>query len=456
MSLRQRIAADRQLFIGAAMLAAVAVFLVAGFSGSLYNLVSGEDTRTLRATFADSQQIEPGDDVRVDGVEAGQVETVTLDPSGESTTVTMAINESAGDFYEDAGANLRYKTVLGGSFYLDLDRGTAGKPALVETIGVERTSRQVELDDVTAVVGGGAQSGLQTLPLEMADALRDNGAPGQLLDQVAGASPDLQAGLNALRGRSLDRDLQGLVENTSRTVAAIDTPRGDVEAVIEGAGATLAVTSARADDIREMLATGPETQDELNATLDRLGTTLDLADPLVAKLQAPAAQVAPTLTSLRPTLVDADDLLTRAVPLLRALRPAVTSLASSAQRGLSLVEQLEPSLARLDDTILPYLAKVDPGTGRALNVMIGGALTGLGTGSGGQMDSNGHFIRFPATFGQTPTNSLPCQVYFANPDADQVAACNDLESSLETYLNYNPIGETPGTEPPSNPEAAGE
>jgi hypothetical protein len=140
-------------------------------------------------------------------------------------------------------------------------------------------------------------------------------------------------------------------------------------------------------------------------------------------------------------------LVRRAVPLLRALRPAASGLASAARNGLPLVNGLAPSLDRLVKTILPYINEIDPGTKKSTAVMIGGTFSSLGSGAAGQMDENGHFIRFPATSGNSSFNSLPCQVYINNPDAAQIAACNSLQDALGAFLNADPLGPTPGTDP---------
>ena len=112
------------------------------------------------------------------------------------------------------------------------------------------------------------------------------------------------------------------------------------------------------------------------------------------------------------------------------------------------MRELEPSLERTDKTILPMLSEKDPQTTKSTAVMIGGTFEGLAAGAGGQMDVNGHFIRFPATSGSSPLYSLPCQTYFANPDKAEIVACQTLQQALKTYLNYSPLGQTPGTEPP--------
>lgn len=439
---------DREVFIGALILAILGVVTVGGTIIVLGGFVGGPSTHEVRAIFGDAKQFEPGDDIRVDGVKSGKIARIIGNEDAGTATVVMNVADEAGTIYDNARAVMRFKTLLGGSFYVDLERGSANRPPLGDkTIPLAQTARQVEVDDVTAAFGGGAVDGLRILPGELADALRDPEAPAQLLDTIADVSPGVDKGLHALRGTDLDTDLEGLVVNTAATVKALDTPTDDLTALISGGAATVATTARRQDDIRSLLRQAPPTEAVVNRTLDRLRTTLDLADPLVAKLQAPAVEVAPTLRLLRPVLVDASSLLQRAVPLLRALRPAATSLAGAARRGLPMVNELTPSIRRLRKNILPMLSEVDPQTTKSTAVMIGGTFTGLASGAGGQIDGNGHFIRFPATIGSSPVNSLPCQIYLLNPDAAELAACEDLQGAFAKYLNYVPVGDPPGSEP---------
>jgi phospholipid/cholesterol/gamma-HCH transport system substrate-binding protein len=442
----KRVLANDALLGLVALSIGVAV-LVLGMTGAISRLFASEETRTVRAAFADSQQLRPGDQVRIQGLEAGEVTETALSPDGRSTLVTMKVKAGMGDLYADARAITRYQTVLGGRFYVDLERGSAARGPLAQTIPALRTGRQVELDDIASVVRGDAKTGLQTLPGELAEVLRDEQAPARLLESVADAAPDIERGVGALRGEDLDADLRNLVGATSKTVAALDGPREELRTIISGAATTLGTIADRGDDVRALARRGPGTIAQVDATTARLDRTLALANPLVRKLQPAADDVAPTFRTLRPVVSDADALARRARPLVRALRPAVTSLAGAARNGLPLLRELEPSLDRLDDVILPYLAEKDSGTGKSTAVMIGGTFAGLAAGAGGQMDANGHFIRFPATVGSSNLSSIPCQVYINNPDAEQVLACQTLQEALGTYFGYQPLGPTPGTEP---------
>jgi len=427
----------------------VALMLTLIMTGTLRSLVSPQGRHEVRVQFAQTHQLMKGSDVRIDGVDAGKVERVELDPGGRSSTVLLKVDDDATPLYRDARAVARWKTVLGGAFYVDLEAGSPDAGPLGDgPIPASRTESQVEIEDISSVLQPNAVRGLRRLPSESADALQDRSAPGRLLEDVADISPDAEGGLRALRGQILDRDLRGLVAETARTVAAFDRPDDRTRKLVAGASATLATTAARADDLRRTLAAAPHVLRDSERTFTRLTGTLELADPLLADLRAPAAEVGPTLARLYPTLTGANRLLRRAEPLLASLRPAARSLARAAKSGLPLVRELEPSIERIDKTVLPMLSEKDKETTKSTAVMIGGTLEGLAAGAGGQMDRNGHFIRFPATSGSSPLYSAPCQTYFANPDAEQMIACQTFQEALKTYLSYSPLSPTPGTEPP--------
>ncbi|HYF24283.1 MAG TPA: MlaD family protein [Baekduia sp.] len=433
--------------LGALVLALGGALLVLGLTGAIGRLLHDDPTRVVRAAFADSQQLRPGDKVRIQGVQAGEVTATERAPDGRSTIVTMDVERDAGPLYADAGAVLRFHTVLGGNFYVDLERGSRARGLLQGLIPTARTARQTELDDVASIVRGGAASGLRRLPPELAQAFADRRTPGRLLDEVARVAPDVRAGVGALRGEALEGDLRGLVADTSRTMRALHEPRGELRGLVSGAAATLDAIAARGGDVRALARRAPATLAEVDRTARRLAGTLRLATPLLADLEDPAGEVAPTLRDVRPVVAGADGLVRRAAPLVRALRPAVGALAGAARAGDPLLRDLTPSLERLDRTILPYLAEKDAGTGKSTAVMIGGTFAALAAGAGGQMDANGHFIRFPATVGSSPAASLPCQVYIENPDVAQAVACQTLQEAVSTYFGYQPLAQTPGTEP---------
>jgi virulence factor Mce-like protein len=422
--------------LGLVTIGVLLLLLIGDFTGVLRSAFSGGG-RTVKAVFADAQQLQTGDLVRVKGVDVGKVTAIKLNPGASSATVTMQVDSPAGPLYANASAALRWRTILGASYAVYLDRGTpSAGPLPNSTIPESRTANQVQVEDLAgALTGGGARSGLQAMPAELGQALRDPLPPAQSFTTLAAISPSLATGVGALRGQNLDGDLQTLVSATASTVHALDTPTAELRTLIAAGAATLETTAAQQSAIRGMLAAAPGALQSTDVTVKQLNTTLRLADPLISRLIPTAPSVAPTLAQLHPTVVGLSNLLHRAVPLLHALRPAVTSLAQASQVGLPLLVGVTPSLDRTNNQILPYMGAIDPETKHSAAEMIGGTFTGLGSGAPAQEDANGHFIRFPVSFGSLSTY-LPCQIYFGNPDAKKLIECETLQQALTTFLNY--------------------
>ncbi|MCW3010710.1 MAG: hypothetical protein JWO90_1114 [Solirubrobacterales bacterium] len=438
----------RTSLVGLVTMLLVGTVVLANFTGIGRKLLSGDEARTVTAMLANAQQLAVGNPVRVDGVDAGRVAKITAVDGGRWARVEMDVAEDAGPLYADAGANLRWRTVLGSSFFLDLDRGTAGRGELRGTIPAERTTNQVELEDVAGVFRKGARRGLQTLPGELGTALEDDTAVGNALESLARISPDTEKGIRGLRGTRPEIDLRRLVGSTADVVEVLGRSPAELRQVVAGAAATLETTGSRAAAIQSTLTKAPGVLQRTNLTLGQLDGTLALATPLVRDLRAPAGRVGPTLKALNPTVRGADTLLRTAVPLLEDLRPTVRSLARTATSGLPLLTELQPSIDRLQQTILPYLAEVDPGTGKSTTVMIGGTFAGLGSETAGQEDAQGHVLRFALTAGSAPLY-LPCQTYVNNPDKAQVAQCQDLQRTVNSVFDYKPLSPVPGSEAPA-------
>jgi ABC-type transporter Mla subunit MlaD len=179
-AMRRRFAGVSDGVIGIAAAAFTVLLLVAVETGAVSGLLSPPGNRTVKARFADARQLKPGDPVRITGVNVGTVQSLSL--HGRAAVVTMKLQSSAGPVYADAGAQIRFRTLLGGNFYVDLNRGRASSGTLgSQTIGQSHTGSQVELDDITSVVQGQAKQGLQKLPRQLAIALGDPRYPARSL-----------------------------------------------------------------------------------------------------------------------------------------------------------------------------------------------------------------------------------------------------------------------------------
>lgn len=444
---RRRFSQRQTAAIGGVFITAAAIMLTLNFMGVLAGLFDrGPETRKVRAVVADAQQLHAGDPVRVDGVNVGKVDEISLDPAGGKAVVTLELAKNDVPLYADARVDIRWRTVLGGAFAVRVERGTPSAGPLGDrVIPVTRTSTQTELEDVLAFNRGQARAGLKALPNGLAEALADGDAPAAALRRLSEIAPTATRGLQAVRGTRAGRDLPGLVEHADATVRALDTPDDAIARLVSGTAATLGVTAARRSELAATFRRAPAALGRTSRTLRRLEQTLDVADPLLAELREPAGEVAGTVARLRPMLVAADRLLARAEPLVRALRPTAAMLGEAAAAARPWVDEVRPSLRRLDEKILPYTLEVDRDTKHKLSEMIGPALGHLGPSVAGQLDQNGHLIRFPATTGSSPLYSLPCQIYLNNPDSKRLLACKSMQEALDMVFSYNPLGPIPGT-----------
>jgi phospholipid/cholesterol/gamma-HCH transport system substrate-binding protein len=424
---------DAPFAIGLATMVVVLLIIGVAFSGAHKKLfrASGHE---ITAQFENAQQLRPGDPVRINGVDSGEVARIALADDARTATVTMRVEDKAGDVYRNARADIQFRSLLGGSMYIALNRGTADAGDLGDaTISAKRTTDQVELDDVSTVIEGKTKKGLKRLPGELADAFADPQDPARGLQALADVAPDVRKGARALRGVAEGTDLQRLIRNAKRAAQALDTKDDDLQQLISGTASTLQTLSARSADLSATFRTAPAAARNLDVTLKRAVPTLEGADTLLAKLRDPADDVAPTLRRLRPAVVSADRTLDSARPLLRSLPTAATSLAAAARDGKPLLDELTPSLERIDDKFLPNMDKKDPATGYTVAQMVGAGTGGLAMTSA-QRDANGHFIRFAASVGSNPLYG-PCQVFFGNPDKkDELIKCQDLSKTVDDVL----------------------
>jgi phospholipid/cholesterol/gamma-HCH transport system substrate-binding protein len=425
---------DRTLGLTVAVL--TVLFLIGVVTGVLRSVFTSDGDSTIRAAFADTRQLKPGAPVRINGVDIGNVQKLTLSADRRTNVVTMKVDgKKAAVLRADARAHIRFRTLLGGAFYVDLDRGTPGVVALdSRTIPAKQTDSQVELDDITTVLQGDVRKGLDTIPRELSKSFEDPATPAAAIGAVAKQSPAIAGGLNAARGAQPGSDIETLVHATAKTVQALDAPGDRLKVVVGGAASLVQTTARRRSDITTALDRAPADLRLTNATLADLRDTLTAADPVLENVDDAAPQVAPTVIKLRRLVTPANRLLADAVPLLRSLRPTVTSLASTARQGTPLLDALDPIITKLDKTVLPFTGKVDPDNGHTTAQMVGPGISGLG-GIGSYLDNNGRYVRFPVTAGNSSLY-LPCQVFLNNPDAEKLVTCNGLAKSMTTLFGW--------------------
>jgi hypothetical protein len=88
-----------------------------------------------------------------------------------------------------------------------------------------------------------------------------------------------------------------------------------------------------------------------------------------------------------------------------------------------------PSLRRIQDQILPQLAKRSPESRHTTYEMIGPAIAGL-EGAAAHYDRTGYIVRLLGTGGGHVYDGLPCQANFTDPTSTALIHCLSASEAL--------------------------
>ncbi|WP_320670034.1 MlaD family protein [Patulibacter defluvii] len=433
---------------GAILLAILGLLLYAGYTKSIPFL--GKGGTVVEARFSDATHVQKGNQVRVAGVDVGQVESVRLDEGRRGAIVKMRIDDDKGvTVHSDARANLWWRTLLGRNMYIELDPGSNSAPKLGgQEIPLARTNVQQEFDQVLEPLGTDQRAAMQKVIAAFDDAAKDPDAIGGTIDATAPAMRNLRRGLPSIRGTQ-QGDLTKLVTEASRTMGALGRSETELAGLIDNGAAALGVTAARHDSIGSMLDQGRPTMDDTQLTLARLRKTLDTLDPVAVDLLPGAKELAPAAKTARPMLARLDRVLDDAEPTLRSLRPAVTRLSETVDPGEAVINGLKPTVERANATLLPWLNEKDPDIKLKNYAAIGPFFSVLAS-AASPFDANGNLLNFQTAPDERSAMSLPCTLRLTDPSAEPENKINC--DALGDFLSILTGGQgAPSTDYPADP-----
>lgn len=378
----------------------IAVAALALFSAVTHNIpfLGGTPGSVLRAEVDAANQVNARTPVRVAGVDVGKVEKVGRGNVPGTALVTMRITDDRLVVKRDARADIRWRTLLGGNMYIDLQPGSASSPELGDTpIPRASTSSQVEFDDMTQIFDGGTAEAQRTLFRELHRGLSDPAATGRAVERLGPGLRAVGRGVEPMQG-SERGDLRRLVAATARTVQGLGRDTGSLRNLITGGERVLAVTDARRRALGDFMDLSPSALHSTLLTMRRVRTSLDHLDPLVAALRPGARALAPATRAAAPALTQARGLLHEARPILRDAGPTFDALRRAGDTGTPLLRELDPTVRRLDDELLPFLAERDPSTRLRNFEAIGPFFSAVGGGAA-EFNEFGNIIQFPVMGG---------------------------------------------------------
>ena len=380
-----------------AILLAVALLVIVGAVLQKIPILDSQSGYTIRGEFAKVNNVNDRTPVRVDGVDVGNVSGVSAgaDPR-RSSQLQMLITEGGLVVHSDASAAIRWRTILGGPMYVDLNPGSPDAPKLAGAIPLTRTSSQTELDDVLRIYNGTGDQAQRDTFRGLATTF---GAPAQTQRSID-ALPALStvgAGLQPYSGTE-PGDLSRVVAGTARTAQALGADTASLQSLVTGASQTLGAIDAQHPALGRMLALSPGTLDSTYATMNRIRVTLGHLDPLVTHLVPGSRLLQSMSAALRPALEQTRGVLSEARPLLHSARPTFADLRAAGAAGTPVLDNLRAPLDRLNGDVLPWLARRDTDT-RVLNYESIGPTFSVLDKAAAEFDSSGYRLHLSTLLG---------------------------------------------------------
>jgi virulence factor Mce-like protein len=421
---------------GAIFAALVAVFLYVIYTKPSIPLISGGGT-TVKADFAYAADVVPGrTPVRVLGIDVGMITGVSPLSGGRGARVTMTLDPGSGvKVTRDASVSLRWRTLLGLNYYVDLTPGSTSAPPLGDGVIPEsRTSSQVELDQALEPLNAQGREALQTMVDQFAAGFSDPVAVRRTLQASPGAMRSLAAGLPGLRGTVPGQDLPALVSSAGQWMGAAARDEAALGGLIDNGTVALGVTAAQRVDLGATFDQAPGALSETEATMARLRATISTLDPIALALEPGAVRLARAATLAHGALAAATPLLRDLKPTLAAIRPSVNALATAARAGVPVIRSLTPTLDRVQSSFLPFLRQTDPETKLKEYEAVGPAVAGVDSALAWG-DQYGGLADFEAGFGENTVGGIsPCSTFVTNPTATKLLDCTALEQLLANIL----------------------
>lgn len=381
--------------IGAACLlglvAIVALATSAGGSGGEYE---------VRAIFDDAGNLTAGEEVTIDGVNAGKVQSVQPTPYAQAAVVMKIENPGFQDFREDATCTIRPQALIGEKFVDCLPteprvEGTPLPPPL-QTIPsgkegagqvllpVTRTHSPVDPDLLGDITRLPERERLTILINELGAGFAGRGKDLNVVIRRANpALEGLERVLAILAGEN--KVLTDLAVEGDRATAPLAADRDRLRGFINSSTKVAQATANHRGQLAENLRLFPAFLEQLGPAMQRLGRFADQATPTLTDLGIAAPGINKTFESLGPFSKSSEGFFKsfgenarRSSAALKAVEPLLPLV-----KGLG--KQAKPFAGNLSE-LLTSLRNTG-GLERLLDFIY------LGTGSVNGYDALGHFLR---------------------------------------------------------------
>jgi phospholipid/cholesterol/gamma-HCH transport system substrate-binding protein len=297
------------------------------------------------ATYPDATQLIAHTDVRIYGVDVGQVTSVTQE--GELTIAELEIDPAQAPIPTDTQTILRRKTLLGEPF-IELIPGTPedeGGHMLAEggALPPGGTQPAVDLDEALRALDPPTRHDLKLVLRELALGVKDEGS--SLNGALGNLRPTTEAGADVFTVLgSQHRAVGSLVRDSGITLEALSERRGALRSLLDSGERVLSATAERDRELTETVHLLPQTLAQLRPTLELARRVGVEADPLLRELDPASRLLTPTLSDLHAVAPDLEGLMRDLGPLLDAAPTGIPAFTETLAAARPLMSELRPAL----------------------------------------------------------------------------------------------------------------
>ena len=332
------------------LLAIFFVLAVAGAAG--LGASGGEDNaRTYEIELDNAFGLVVGGDVRIAGVNAGEVASIRLDKRSLKALVEVRIEERGfGSLRRDAFCESRPQSPLG-EYFLDCLPGES-RAEIPEggRVPVRQTASTIPPDLIQNIMRRPYRERFRLIINELGAGLA--GRPAELNEAIRRGVPALRQSARLLDILAEhNRTIRDMVDDADTVMRQLAANRRNVGKFVVEARDTAAAAAERDADIRLNFRKLPRFLSELTPTMAALGEAADEQTPLLENLSASASE-------LRRFFDQAGELAT-------ASRPAIDALGRAAPTGRQAVKAARPQVAELG-----RYAALTPDLGRNLRITL--------------------------------------------------------------------------------------
>jgi len=273
----------------------------------------GSGSHTVTARFTDADGLVAGNQVRVAGVPAGTVQSITVGGgpnTGPYAEAVLSIDSAHWPLHQGTRISVRPQGVLSNVF-VDLSPGPQGAPTVPagHLFGTADTTSPVNLDQLADVFNGDTRTALRTQIQEGVIAFGGNGASDlnaviaqldpltnalepltAVLDQRSPELDRLNSEFDSITAKlaSEDRDLSGLIANGNVLLTALATRQHELQGTLDHAAGALGSLDAGLQGEQGNLASifqkGPNALSRLEQTAAVLVPLIQAVDPHIPHL----------------------------------------------------------------------------------------------------------------------------------------------------------------------------